>query len=93
MVRELRIHYLSHSWSSYTQKWPLELQDQEIRPGTRERRRGWLAVLELESWERVLSRLRVGAGTDAGAGFPLPASGTQPPSSSHPPGGQVMGHL
>lgn len=35
----------------------------------------------------------VGVGTGASAGFPLPASGTQLPSSSHPPGGQVMGHL
>lgn len=37
--------------------------------------------------------LRAGLGTGASAGFPLPASGTRLPSSSHPPGGQAMGHL
>ena len=37
--------------------------------------------------------LGVGVRADAGAGFPLPASGTRLPSSSHPLGGQVMGHL
>lgn len=60
----------------------------------RERRWGWLAVLELESWGSVHSLpLRVGAGTGVGAVFPLPALDTRPPSSSHPPGGQLMGHL
>ena len=37
--------------------------------------------------------LRVAPGTGAGAGFPLPALGTQLPSSSRLRGGQVMGHL
>lgn len=91
-VRELRSHYFSHSWSSYIQKWPLELQDQEIGPGPREKRRGWLAVLELGGRVHSLS-LRVGVGTGVGAGFPLPALDTQLPSSLHPPGGQAMGHL
>lgn len=60
--------------------------------GPRDSKSEWLAVLEL-----VLGKgsrpLRVGVGTDAGARFLLPALGTQLPSSSHPPGGQMMGHL
>lgn len=47
--------------------------------------------------ELVLGRgscpLMGGVGTDAGAKFLLPALDIQLPSSSHPPGGQVMGHL
>lgn len=57
IVRVMRNHYFSHSWSSYIQKWPLELLDQEIGPGPRVRREGWLAVLELESWGGVHSLL------------------------------------
>lgn len=37
--------------------------------------------------------LRVALGTGTGAGSPLPASGTQLPSSSRLPGGRAMGHL
>lgn len=37
------------------QRWSLELQDQEIRAGTRERRKGCWAGPELESWGRVPS--------------------------------------
>lgn len=46
---------------------------------------------------RVLGKgpflLRVGRWTGAGAGFPLPASGTRLPSSSLLPAWQAMGHL
>lgn len=67
------------------------------RPGDRARPQGEEKWVAGSAGAPVLGKgllpLRVGLWSGAGAGFPLPALGTQLPSSSHLPAGQVLGHL